>query len=463
MSRPFGEATTQNEQSPAILSNTGIENLKKSVLPRNSLSTTKAEKTPAEIEGEDLSPLKMTPESHGSLLRKRIAELEGTELLAPVQFPSSTQNKSSMSTPGSGDWLLSSDAPMPLGSLRSATVNNTMFGVALRGDDLSRQIPRLLQVPFQFHVYTINPDELMALARVQRRLLMKDLATTTQRTIVVLGDSVVSSNKLLRKKGTDLSNSAIMALSVALRGRPVVFAELLGVSPPSVIMELKPFCKGDIIKVENVPRFMHAVARSIAHRHSNPTVPADIGSLAGDIVAEIFCNSGSTISEESLKSLRLGFLDVLRVQGGTDAGMHIGLLRCGFEKYLNRRQAKVESRLRAAQLIIDATIGALTTLPIGFGIPPSVLSGIPRIIRAGGDRFIKFKLKRWDELRNNLDRMIENDILGQLRVYRTFIPVRNDKDEIQERIPIDEASFVAAFQSALRYNSITIPNLNKAS
>jgi hypothetical protein len=367
----------------------------------------------------------------------------------------STLNASSTGgDPSASKWLLdeaSTSCPMNLGSLKASKGSLALVTVST---DMLRSIPRLQQVPMlvRFRIELVSPDAVMGLSRSERRFLMKDLSNVFQRVHVATTDGLVlSKRKLFGVNGSDLSNSSILALSFALRSRPQTFAELLGVSPPSVLKELQPFCVSPLIRCEHIPRFVHAVARSILHRHANPRHPADIATLAGDVVSEIMIQSGSGLDGSGANQLLSGFLDVIRAQRPDDAGMHIGLMKCGVVKYIKRSRDKMEKKLKVVQEIIDCTLGGLTTVPVG-GVVPAILAPS---IHAQGERVIKAKVKKWDDLQAKMEAIIQNEILGQLSIYKTYIPRRNEKDEIVERIQVnDREKFESGYKLALDYNSV---------
>jgi hypothetical protein len=430
------------------------------------------EQTPEEIELRDETTAALTAGSQ-TVAPQAENDTSATRGQSKEAGFSSERNASSASTHGfGGNWLLpemGEEYPMSLGTVSQATTklrrkpvsDPKHFGISPLSAEIVKDIPQLSQYPIllQFPVQSVNPDSLMALSRSQRRTLMNHLSNLRQLSQVMLSDgTIISKTRWFGTNGSQLSNSALLAISVALRRRPVVFAELLGLSPPSVLLELKPFCRSPLVGWEHIPRFIHAVGRSVFHRHSNPIEPATIATIAGDIVATMIENCGPSKISDSKQDFIPEFLNVIRAQQSEDAGMHIGLMRSGIEKYIKNSRDKLEKKLEIGQVIVDSTFGALSAVPIVSALP----AALAPTAHAFGDRYKKRKLEKWDSLRQHMDLAIQDSIIGQMNVYKTFIPVRNAEGEVKEKIAVDAAKFLNGYKAALEYNSIPYyPSIDK--
>jgi len=268
----------------------------------------------------------------------------------------------------------------------------------------------------------------LKLSHSERRFLMYYFASPCH-----LAASIRITDKLGRdmpkrnwfqKRKSSRSVSAIIAVNLALRGYFDLFAELVGLAPPIVMSELLPRCGPPFFGGAQVAKFVHTVAHSIAHQHSETVDRAQISTLASDIVAAVLKLTESVHSEKGIDTLNSVTSESMTVladgKDSRDAGTEIALLACGARKYLSTGRDRQNRKYARSKFVIDLGLGALGPIPVdggATGTAQTTINGIWKLCA-------KHKLQKWSDLESHLEFTLSNAVSSVLNFLFVYSVIR---------------------------------------
>lgn len=281
--------------------------------------------------------------------------------------------------------------------------------------------------PSELDLLRVKPEMIVALGRPDRRLMMTILesekVTITLQEMSERNTAPRNGTRRMRElkeepevKECNLAIATIIAIAFlpkVNKEQKAMVSELLGLSTPAT-MELfrEPFCHAPFIALQDVPNFVHVVARSVAHEDRGGTYKS-LAKLraAAEIVADILQNLNKSDSQQS-RGMRqkvkemMGRKDVSGpVPWSNDAdlfkvcirewsedidrGIQVGLVLAGMRKYFERIKDDLDRNYAVALGLADGLLAGLTGVPVGgfvFGIAQSVVS---RVGAARADRSLE--------------------------------------------------------------------------